>query len=212
MTVLDLARSCLIRGFMFLLVLGLAGVGGYAVGDSRPGRESRETLFAAFRQAVRGLDPEAILELCDDETVKIGLVFVSDVDPRTIPEYVMIPGLPEHIITIRGLDRLTVLDKIPPGITDPRQRLLAALKIRMQNAGEDFCRNFEGFIGEQQPLISIPDLEGYEVFTFEDLHPCEGCARKGFPVVQKNGRWYIGYFGAMVFGAMVDRTIERMSP
>ena len=156
-------------GPLLALLLVHRGGEGFALGEPRPGHESREALFAAFREAVRNLDPEAILELCDEDTVKLGMVFVSDVDPRTIPEYASIPGLPEHLLRWRGMHRSTVLDKIPAATKDPRERLLAALKIRMLNAGENFCRNYEGFIGEEEPLFAIPGLGGYEVFTFEDL-------------------------------------------
>jgi len=198
-------------GLLLVLAIGLIWNRGYAVGEPRPGHETREALFAAFREAVRNLDPEAILELCDEDTIRLGLVFVSDLDPAKIPEYAAIPGFPEYIDRQRAGHRYTVLEKIPPELKGPEERLLAALEIRMLNSGEEFCRGFEGYIGDTEPLFEIPGLDGYEVFTLEDLHACEG-VRRAFPVVQKEGQWYIGYLGAMVFGSMMDQTLERMAP
>jgi len=205
--------SRILRGFSLLLVLALGHGGGrgHAVSEPRPGHESREALFAAFKEAVRNVDPEAILELCDEDTVKVGLVFVSDVDPRSIPQYAAIPGLPECIENQRDNHRLTVLEKIPHDLRAPRERLLAALKIRMLNSGEEYCRNYEGRLEGAAPLFELEGIEGYEEYTEEELKVCEDQWRS-FPIVKKNGRWYIGYYGGLILTTKMYQTLDRMAP
>ena len=200
------------RTFATLVIVVLVLNHGVTMGEPgeepNPGFDTREAIFQAFTDAVRRLDPEGILDLCDSDTIELGSVWISGTDPRTIPEYAAIPGLVQEIEKSNAYNR-EILEKIPETLTDPYDRLVEAIRLRMLKAGEEYCRSFDGRLGDPKPFFSIPGIEGYEQYTEEEHHACEGVI-KAFPLVRKDGKLRIGFFGFKVLTAYTNQTLDKI--